>query len=51
MSIPLGWALSPAVRNEMDLQITGKSCPPFENRENLTKIEDILKARFRETGK
>jgi len=45
VSIPLGWALSGVVRREMDQQLSGEACPPFNNPGNLQEIEKLLAAR------
>jgi hypothetical protein len=45
VSLPLGWALSPVVRREMDQQLSGAACPPFNNPGNLQEIEKLLAAR------
>ena len=45
VSIPLGWALSRVVRREMDQQLSGEGCPPFNNPRHLQTIEKLLSAR------
>lgn len=45
VSIPLGWALSGVVRREMDQQLSGEACAPFDNPRNLREIEKLLTAR------
>lgn len=45
VNIPLGWALSPVVRNQMDRQLSGEACPPFDNPGNLKEINRLLDAR------
>jgi hypothetical protein len=45
VSIPLGWALSGVVRREMDQQLSGEACAPFDNPRNLREIEKLLAAR------
>lgn len=45
VSIPLGWALSGVVQDEMNRQLSGEACPPFNNPGNLQEIEKLLAAR------
>lgn len=45
VSIPLGWALSGVVQGEMNQQLSGEACPPFNNPGNLQEIEKLLAAR------
>ena len=45
VNIPLGWALSGVVQDEMNQQLSGEACPPFNNPGNLQEIEKLLDAR------